>query len=119
MPRPGQEGKPNVGCASGAELADEPARMTNGGCMSRFQVARADPAAARSARARQLRAELRRIARDQMAELALLMRAAEVMADDVVQGGEAFPHGTRDLCRRLAQDLHDQRHTLEIVAGRA
>ena len=41
------------------------------------------------------------------------------MADEIANGGEAYPAGVRDLARRFAEDTEARVQTLATIAGRS
>lgn len=67
---------------------------------------------------RRHQAEAKRLALDHVASLAAQMVAVEEIAEEIAQGGDAYPVGVRDLCRRLVEDLDSRVSTLEAIAGR-
>ena len=71
-----------------------------------------------AARAERLRAELRAVAQEQMADLQAAMQDVLATARAIAEGGEAYPHGARELCRNLASDVHAQSQTLTVITGR-
>jgi hypothetical protein len=71
-------------------------------------------------RIRRLQAEARTLARDHIrtdvsgAAVALMAACAEI-----AEGGDAYPAGVRDLCRRWAEDLESRVQTLEAIVARS
>jgi hypothetical protein len=76
------------------------------------------PPAAAAVRARQLMAEARDAALDNLAELATALEAARALANSVVDGGDLYGVGLRDLSRRLSEDLLDRERSLRALADR-
>ena len=76
------------------------------------------PANTPGARAEQLRAELRLIAQEQIADLQAALGEVLATARAIADGGEAYPHGAREICRNLASDVLAQSQTLTIVTAR-
>lgn len=72
----------------------------------------------RTGRIARLQREARALALDDVE--ALVRQMAEVVraADDIAQGGDAYPVGVRDAAQRLAVDLHARADTLKAIAGR-
>ena len=69
-------------------------------------------------RARRLYSEAQAAASEHLALLNATLREVSQMAADVAQGGEAYPAGARDLCRRLADELGRTSQTLEATSRR-
>ena len=44
--------------------------------------------------------------------------SVEKMATEIAEGGDAYPPGVRDLCRRLAEDCETRAQTLEAISAR-
>lgn len=70
-------------------------------------------------RVRRLQDEARQLARDHVKALAAQLVAAEQMAAEIADGGEAYPPGVRDLARRLVEDLDARLQTLEAIVARS
>jgi hypothetical protein len=76
------------------------------------------PPAAAAARARQLMADARSAALENLAELAAALGTARALANAVVDGGDLYGVGLRDLGRRLSDDLLDRGRALQALADR-
>jgi hypothetical protein len=76
------------------------------------------PAASAGVRARELMAEARNAALDNLADLASALEAARGLANSVVDGGDLYGVGLRDLSRRLSEDLLDRGRSLQALADR-
>ncbi|WP_374597208.1 hypothetical protein [Brevundimonas sp.] len=72
----------------------------------------------RTDRIARLQREARALALDDVE--ALVRQMAEVVraADDIAQGGDAYPVGVRDAAQRLAVDLQARADTLRAISGR-
>jgi len=69
-------------------------------------------------RVRRLQAEAKQLARDHIYSLTAAITAAEVIAAEIAEGGDAYPAGIRDLARRFVEDADARVQTLEALAGR-
>jgi hypothetical protein len=76
------------------------------------------PPAPAAVRARELMAEARSAALDNLAELATALDTARAIANSVVDGGDIYGVGLRDLSRRLSEDLLDRGRSLQALADR-
>ena len=72
-----------------------------------------------AARANRLYAEAREAAKEQVRQLESSLEAAISLAADIAEGGELYPPGVRDLCRRLAEDMSQRCQTLEAIVQRS
>ncbi len=72
-----------------------------------------------AARASRLYAEAREAAMEQVRHLELGLAAAITLAAEIAEGGDVYPAGVRDLCRRLSEDLNQRSQTLEAIAQRS
>ncbi len=70
-------------------------------------------------RVRRLQAEARELAKDHVHALSEAIMAAEQLAAEIAEGGEAYPPGVRDLARRFAEDAGPRVQTLEAINGRS
>ncbi len=70
-------------------------------------------------RIRLLQVEARELAQDHMSQLTEAMAEVSRLAGEVADGGEAFPVGARDLCRRLSEEITAQSATLNAIAERS
>jgi hypothetical protein len=68
-------------------------------------------------RAHQLFAEARRAAQDHLRQLAAAIDAVRTLSEAVVEGGELYAPGVRDLAARLAEDLLWRGKSLERLTG--
>jgi hypothetical protein len=75
------------------------------------------PAATESpgAKAMRLMAEARAAAGEQVHLLEDTLGAAAELADQIADGGEVYPVGVRELCRRLAEELVAKSQTLDAI----
>ncbi len=75
------------------------------------------PAAAETpgVRASRLLAEARAAADEQVHVLEQALATAAEIAQQIADGGEIYPVGVRDLCRRLAEDAMAKSQTLESM----
>ncbi|HLZ74771.1 hypothetical protein [Phenylobacterium sp.] len=76
------------------------------------------PPATAAVRARELMAEARSAALDNLAALAAALESARALADSVVDGGDLYGVGLRDLSRRLSEDLLGRERSLQALAER-
>ncbi len=72
-----------------------------------------------SDRVRQLQAEARRLAREHVDLLEAHLLQMQRVAEEIAQGGEAYPPGVRDLARRLGEDSMARARTLEAIMARS
>jgi hypothetical protein len=68
-----------------------------------------------AARAARLMAEARQAASEQIVALEEALAAATHLAAEIADGGEAYPVGVRDLCRRMAEDIAHRAQTLDAL----
>ncbi|BEV09981.1 hypothetical protein ATDW_04770 [Asticcacaulis sp. DW145] len=73
----------------------------------------------RTQRVRRLQEEAKALAREQISELEILIDATAKMANEIAEGGEAYPVGARELSRRLADELPRTLQTLRIVTKKS
>ncbi|MFT4089230.1 MAG: hypothetical protein QM645_00765 [Asticcacaulis sp.] len=73
----------------------------------------------RSQRVHRLQEEARSLAREQIAELEVLLDATARMAFEISEGGEAYSVGAREVCRRLADELPRTLQILQMVSHRS
>jgi hypothetical protein len=76
------------------------------------------PSAPAGVRARELMAEAHSAALANLADLATALDAARALANSVVDGGDLYGVGLRDLSRRLSEDLLDRGRSLQALADR-
>jgi hypothetical protein len=79
----------------------------------------ASPAGRLYERIRLLQVEARVLAQDHMSRLTEAMAEVSRLAGEVAEGGEAFPVGARELCRRLSEDITAQSTTLGVIVERS
>ncbi len=65
-----------------------------------------------------LQAEARTLARDHVEMLRANLLQTQQVADQIAHGGDAYPHGVRELAVRLADDAGARAATLEAIMGR-
>lgn len=92
--------------------------------MSEAQVTRlprsaAPPAETVAQRVQRLQREARQLAREHLAALAAQIVAVEEMAAEIAEGGDVYPVGARELCRRLVEDMESRVSTLEAIVARS
>lgn len=69
-------------------------------------------------RIRRLQDEAHQLARDHVVDLGRALERVAQLADEVSNGGDAYPIGARDLCRRLAEDSVWRAATLDAIVQR-
>lgn len=69
-------------------------------------------------RVRSLQAEAKQLARDHIHVFTAAMTEVERMAAEIAEGGDAYPAGVRDLCRRFVDDCEARVQTLEAITAR-
>jgi hypothetical protein len=67
------------------------------------------------ARAMRLLAEARAAAGEQVHMLENTLATAADLAGQIAEGGDVYPVGVRDLCRRLSEDVLAKAHTLDAI----
>ena len=72
-----------------------------------------------SERVKRLQMEARALAVEQVEALEKVLMQASAMAEEIAQGGEAYPVGARELAGRLASDLPAKAQTLKAIVVRA
>jgi nitrate reductase assembly molybdenum cofactor insertion protein NarJ len=70
------------------------------------------------ARAQRLLGEARLAAREQVHLLEAAMNTVAALSAQVADGGDIYPPGVRDLCRRLADDTSSYERTLNALSTR-
>jgi hypothetical protein len=85
---------------------------------ARPPVEAAAPPANLAGRVRQLQAEARRLAHDHVEALRASLLQSQQIADEIAQGGEAYPPGVRDIARRLSEENTAKALTIETIMGR-
>jgi hypothetical protein len=71
-----------------------------------------------SERIRQLQAEAKGLAREHVEALAASLLETQRIADEIADGGDAYPPGLRDLARRLSENSSAGALTIRAIAGR-
>ncbi|RZJ03697.1 MAG: hypothetical protein EON89_10595 [Brevundimonas sp.] len=71
-----------------------------------------------SDRVKRLQMEARALAVEQVEALEKVLMQASAMADEIAQGGDAYPVGARELAGRLAADLPAKSQTLKAIVVR-
>ncbi len=69
-------------------------------------------------RVKRLQMEARALAVEQVEALEKLLMQASAMAQEIADGGDAYPVGARELAGRLAADLPAKAQTLKAVVSR-
>lgn len=70
-------------------------------------------------RVKRLQMEARALAVEQVETLEKLLLEAAAMAQEIADGGDAYPVGARELAGRLASDLPAKAQTLKAVVSRS
>lgn len=66
-------------------------------------------------RIRALQAEAQMLARDHVGDLERALERVAQLADEIAHGGDAYPIGARDMCRRLSEDSAWRAATLNAI----
>lgn len=69
-------------------------------------------------RIRKLQAEAQTLARAQIEELHVAMVALARKAEEIAEGGEAYPVGARELARRLVDEVGQRAQTLQAILSK-
>jgi hypothetical protein len=69
-------------------------------------------------RVRRLQTEAKSLAKDHTRALMGMIVEAQMMAEEIAAGGEAYPAGIRDLARRFADEAEQRVQTLEAISER-
>ncbi len=72
-----------------------------------------------SDRVKRLQLEARALAVEQVEALEKVLMQASAMAQEIADGGDAYPVGARELAGRLASDLPMKAQTLKAVVSRS
>ena len=72
-----------------------------------------------SDRVKRLQLEARALAVEQVEALEKVLMQASVLAQEIAEGGDAYPVGARELAGRLASDLPAKAQTLKAVVSRS
>ena len=71
-----------------------------------------------SERVRRLQQEAHMLAREEVEALEVQLTDCVIKANDVANGGEAYPAGVREVAERLANDLEARVQTLKALVER-
>ena len=69
-------------------------------------------------RVKQLQAEARALAVEQVEALEKILNEAAAMAAEISKGGDAYPVGAREIASRLAEDLPAKAETIKVIVSR-
>jgi hypothetical protein len=69
-------------------------------------------------RVQQLQAEAKRLAGEHVDALRASLLQTQRIAEEIAQGGEAYPAGVRDIARRLAEDSVGRALNIEGIMAR-
>ena len=69
-------------------------------------------------RVKQLQAEARALAIEQVEALERILGEAAALADEISRGGDAYPVGAREIASRLAEDLPAKAETIKAIVSR-
>ena len=69
-------------------------------------------------RARKLFAEAQEAALEQVTHLSVALDQVVELAKSIADGGDIYPAGIRELCRRAAEETSGRARTLEALAAR-
>ncbi len=69
-------------------------------------------------RIRRLQAEARNLAHGHIGLLCQALNQVAQLAEEIADGGEAYPVGARELARRLGEDAANQSQTLGAITER-
>ena len=69
-------------------------------------------------RVKRLQHEARLLAREEVEALGRKLAECAVQARAIVDGGDAYPAGVRELCERMVSELEGRGQTLDAIAGR-
>ena len=70
-------------------------------------------------RVRRLQTEARQLAQGHVLALTAAMAEANRLAQEIAEGGDAYPPGVRDLARRFAEDCDIRVQSIEAINARA
>lgn len=69
-------------------------------------------------RVKQLQAEARALAIEQVEALEKALNDAAALAEEISKGGDAYPVGAREIASRLAEDLPAKAETIKAIVSR-
>lgn len=75
-------------------------------------------AESRAERVRRMQADVRALAREQIAAMTEAMIEAARLAEEVATGGDAYPVGVRELASRIKNELEVQAKSVEVLLQR-
>ena len=86
-----------------------------------LKTARVEPSRVETVaeRVRRLQAEAKALAKDHVQALTQAIADVERMAQEIAEGGDAYPPGVRDLARRFVDECEARVQTLEAITSRA
>ena len=70
-------------------------------------------------RAKRLLTEARAAAIEHIGSVSTALETLIEVSADVAEGGEAYPAGVRDLCRRMTEDLQARLNTLDSIMSKS
>ena len=70
-------------------------------------------------RVRRLQAEAKELAAAHIGALTAAMVQAIHIADEIADGGDAYPPGVRDMARRFVEDSLSRVQSIQAIAGRS
>ncbi len=70
-------------------------------------------------RIRRLQAEAHQIARQQVDGLNTALLEVAGLAEEIAEGGDAYPVGARELARRLVEEMSSKAQTLQAILLKA
>jgi hypothetical protein len=73
----------------------------------------------RAERVRRMQESARALAREQIQAMNEAMVEIAQMAEEIAEGGEAYPVGVRELSRRMAHELEVHSRTITVLLQRA
>jgi transglutaminase-like putative cysteine protease len=71
-----------------------------------------------AARAGRLYAEAQQAAYEQVHVLETSLERVVALAAEIAGGGDVYPAGVRDLCRRMSEEVRQRGQTLDAIASR-
>lgn len=71
-----------------------------------------------SERVRRLQAEARLLAREEVEALEKAMMECAAKAEEIANGGDAYPAGVREMASRIAEDLPAKAQTMQALLER-
>jgi len=71
-----------------------------------------------SQRIQRLQLEAKMLAREQVEAFCEELAALAMRAQDIAEGGDAYPAGVREMASRLASDLPERAQSMQIISER-